>query len=67
MTPQQIAAQIRCNLFAECATIEDATAHAYNLIHTLRGQDRITALTAMHVLLNTVANAITTATEEPTA
>lgn len=66
MTNQDIARQLRSNLFAERATIEDATAYAYNLIHTLRPQDRITALTALHVLANTIANAITTA-EEPTA
>jgi len=62
-----IARQIRCDLFAERATIEDATANAYNLIHTLRPEDRIIALTALHVFANTIANAITTATEEPTA
>lgn len=66
MTHQDIARQLRSNLFAERATIEDATAYAYNLIHTLRPQDRITALTALHVLANTIANAITT-TEETTA
>jgi hypothetical protein len=65
MTPQQIAKQIRCNLFAESATIEDATANAYNLIHTLRPQDRATALQALHVFANTVANAITTTESEP--
>lgn len=62
-----IARQIRCNLFAERATIEDATANAYNLIHTLRPQDRATALQALHVFANTIANAITTATQEQTA
>lgn len=61
MTPNAIARQLRCDLFAERATIEDATAYAYNLIHTLRPQDRITALTALHVLANTIANTITTA------
>jgi hypothetical protein len=61
MTQNEIARQLRCNLFAERETIEDATAYAYNLIHTLRPQDRITALTALHVLANTIANTITTA------
>lgn len=65
MNAQAIARQLRCNLFAERTTIEDATAYAYNLIHTLRPQDRITALTALHVLANTIANTITT--QEPTA
>ena len=65
MTNQTIAAQLRCNLFAERTTIEDATAYAYNLIHTLRPEDRITALTALHVLANTIANTI--AAQEPTA
>lgn len=65
MTNQAIARQLRSNLFAERETIEDATAYAYNLIHTLRPQDRITALTALHVLANTIANTITT--QEPTA
>lgn len=64
MTNQAIARQLRSNLFAERETIEAATAYAYNLIHTLRPQDRITALTALHVLTNTIANTITA--QEPT-
>jgi len=61
MTPNQIAQQLRSNLFAERATIPEAMTYAYELIHTLRPQDRIAALTALHVLTNTIANTITTA------
>jgi hypothetical protein len=56
--------QLRNNLFAERATIAEALTYAYELIHTIQPRDRIAALTAMHVLANTVANIITA--EEPT-
>jgi predicted TPR repeat methyltransferase len=59
MTPNEIAAQLRSNMFAERATIQEAMTYAYELIHTLRPQDRIAAITALHVLTNTIANAIT--------
>ena len=59
------AAQLRSDLFAERATIAEAFAFAYELIHTLRPEDRITALTALHVLANTIANTI--AAQEQTA
>jgi hypothetical protein len=65
MTNQAIARQLRSDLFAERATIAEAMTYAYELIHTLRPQDRITALTALHVLANTIANTI--AAQEPTA
>ena len=65
MTPNQIARQLRTDLFAERATIPEAMAYAYELIHTLGPQDRIAALTALHVLANTIANTITA--QEPTA
>ena len=61
MTHAEITRQLRSDLFAERATIPEAMAYAYELIHTLRPQDRITALTALHVLANTIANTITTA------
>jgi hypothetical protein len=59
------AQQLRSDLFAERATIAEAFTYAYELIHTLRPQDRITALTALHVLANTAANAMTA--QEPAA
>ena len=61
MTQIEIAQQLRSNLFAERASIAEAMQFAYELIHTIRPQDRIAALTALHVLANTAANAITTA------
>lgn len=61
MTQTEIASQLRSNLFAERATIEEAMTFAYKLIHTIQPQDRIAALTALHVLANTIANTITTA------
>ena len=65
MTPNEIAAQLRSNMFAERATIQEAMTYAYELINTLRPQDRIAAITALHVLTNTIANTI--AAQEPTA
>lgn len=61
MTQTEITQQLRSNLFAERATIAEAMAYAYELIHTLRPQDRVAALTALHVLANTIANSIATA------
>ena len=65
MKPASIADQLRCNLFAERATVGEAMTFAYELIHTIQPQDRIAALTALHVLANTVAKSITAG--EPTA
>jgi uncharacterized membrane protein len=59
MTPNEIAAQLRSNMFAERATIDEAMTYAYELIHTIQPSDRIAAITALHVLANTIANAIT--------
>ena len=56
MNNQTIARQLRSNMFAERATIDEAMNYAYELIHTLRPQDRIAAITALHVLTNTIAN-----------
>ena len=53
------AQQLRNNLFSDRATIDEAMTYAYELIHTIRPQDRIAALTALHVLANTIANEIT--------
>jgi predicted TPR repeat methyltransferase len=61
MTHNEIAQHLRSDLFAERATIAEATAYAYELIHTLQPQDRIAAITALHVLTNTIANSIATA------
>jgi hypothetical protein len=61
MTHAEISQQLRSGLFAERATIPEAMTYAYELIHTLRPQDRIAALTALHVLANTIANSIATA------
>jgi len=65
MKPNDIAQQLRSDLFAERETIAEAMTFAYELIHTIKPQDRIAALTALHVLANTIANTITT--QEQTA
>jgi hypothetical protein len=65
MKPNEIADQLRSDLFAERATIAEALTFAYELIHTIQPRDRIAALTALHVLANTIANTITA--QEPTA
>ena len=61
MTHTEIAAQLRSDIFSERATIAEAMGYAYELIHTIQPQDRIAALTALHVLANTIANNIATA------
>jgi hypothetical protein len=65
MDNQTIARQLRSDMFSERATIEEAMTYAYELIHTIQPRDRIAAITALHVLANTIANTI--AAQEPTA
>ena len=55
-------ADLKCQLFADRGTdVAEAMKYAYKLIETLPKADRAAAYTALHVVLNTVANAM----EEP--
>jgi hypothetical protein len=52
-------ADLKCQLFADRGTdVAEAMKYAYKLIDTLPKADRAAAYTALHVVLNTVANAM---------
>ena len=52
-------ADLKCQLFADRGTdVADAMQYAHMLIETLPKADRAAAYTALHVVLNTVANAM---------
>ena len=52
-------ADLKCQLFADRGTdVAEAMKYAYKLIETLPKGDRAAAYTALHVVLNTVANAM---------
>jgi hypothetical protein len=54
-------ADLKCQLFADRGTdVAEAMKYAYKLIDTLPKADRAAAYTALHVVLNTVANAMET-------
>lgn len=55
---EHLAKQIRCGLFADREDFTSAMSCAYNLIATLPENHRAAALTALHVVLNTIANEI---------
>jgi hypothetical protein len=52
-------ADLKCQLFADRGTdVAEAMKYAYKLIDTLPKADRAAEYTALHVVLNTVANAM---------
>ena len=52
-------ADLKCQLFADRGTdVAEAMKYAYKLIESLPKADRAAAYTALHVVLNTVANAM---------
>jgi hypothetical protein len=53
-----LAKQLRCGLFADRENFDYALSCAYGLIATLPEKHRATAFTALHVVLNTIANEI---------
>lgn len=53
-----LAKEMRHNLFATHSDFPAALRYAYGLIATLPKKDRAAAFTALHVVLNTVANEI---------
>lgn len=54
----QLAEQMRCSLFADRENFNYALSYAYGLIATLPEKHRAAAFTALHVVLNTIANEI---------
>ena len=54
----QLAKDLRVGLFADREDFGAAMSYAYDLIATLPKKDQITAFTALHVVLNTIANKI---------
>lgn len=57
MTPKQLAADLRINLFADRGTdLKSAIEYSHAVFNTLETGNSIAARTAMHVVLNTVAN-----------
>ena len=55
MTNQEIAKAITCKLFADRETLTEAYEYATEVIMGLRESDRMAAMTALMVMLNTVA------------
>jgi hypothetical protein len=58
MTNAEIAHYLRCDLFADRETVEDARDYAFDVLRRLEPDDRIAAYTAMMVLNNTIAKQI---------
>ena len=53
-----LAKQLRCGLFSDREDFNSALSTAYSLIATLPEKHRAAAFTALHVVLNTIANEI---------
>ena len=66
MSNKQLAQQLRNNLFADRGTdLEQAFKDAYHLIDRgITPRDRISAYTALHVVVNTIANKLTEETSK---
>lgn len=58
MSNIQLAKAMRHNLFADRETVEEAWDYAFEVMNSLRGSDRVVAMTAMMVLLNTISKEI---------
>lgn len=59
MTKNELADSLRMRLFADRGTDLDAAYQYVQLIHTaMPDEQRLAAMTAMHVLVNTIANCI---------
>lgn len=54
----QLAKEMRVGLFATHSDFPAALKYAYSLIATLPKKDHAVAFTALHVVLNTIANEI---------
>jgi hypothetical protein len=58
MNKTELADSIKNGMFADRETLEDAYGYATNVATSLGGNDSILCLTAIHVLLNTLAKEI---------
>lgn len=54
----QLAQQLRAPLFADRPTLQEAFDDAYSIINAIGPADRIAALTALHIVANTIANTL---------
>jgi len=54
----ELAKAIRHKLFAERDTVKEAWDYAFDVMNGLRGTDRVAAMTALMVLLNTISKQI---------
>ena len=54
----ELAQELRQNIFSKRKNIQEAYDYAGSLIESMNSSDRIAALTALHVVLNTVADEI---------
>lgn len=54
----QLAQQLRAPLFADRPTLQQAFNDAYAIINAINARDRIAALTALHIVSNTIANTL---------
>jgi hypothetical protein len=58
MTNAELAQSIRHDLFADRSTVKQAWDYAFEVINRLRDDDKVAAMTAMMVLMNTISNQI---------
>lgn len=52
----KLAASLRSGFFSSRDTVEDAFAYAYDVIDAMPSESRAAAYTALHVMVNTIAN-----------
>ena len=55
---ESYANNLRNGMFAKRETTNQALNYAYDLIDSIEGADKVAAMTALHVVLNTVSNDI---------
>lgn len=60
----QLAESIRHNLFADRDTVKEAWDYAFEVMNRLRDGEKIAAMTAMMVLMNTISKEIIKNEEE---
>jgi hypothetical protein len=60
MTPKELAHTLRAPLFADRPDLQTAIDDAHAIINAISPRDRIAALTALHIVTNTIANTLET-------
>ena len=58
MTNEILAKELKNGMFSSRKNVAEALTYAYDLIETMNGTDKMAAFTALHVVLNTLANQI---------